>query len=48
VHGHEVHWHVAGKLTDSALTLPKLAKLVGPNTTRNVTTVRKLAALLQA
>jgi hypothetical protein len=28
----------------SAITLPKLAKLIGPNTTRNITSLERLAA----
>jgi len=47
VHGREVHWLIHGGVSTSAMTLPKLARLIGPNTTRNVTTVRKLADLLR-
>lgn len=43
VHGREVHWLVEGKLTDSKITLPKLVKLIGPNTTRNITSLERLA-----
>lgn len=46
VRGREVHWLIQGGVSTSAMTLPKLAKLIGPNTTRNVTTIKKLAALL--
>ncbi len=43
VQGSEVHWAIAGKLSASVMTLPKLVKLVGRNTTRNITSVRRLA-----
>jgi uncharacterized protein (DUF1697 family) len=44
VHGVDVHWHVAGGLMSSALTLPKLAKVLGqPCTTRNMNSLRKWA-----
>lgn len=46
VHGSEVHWLIHGGVSTSGITMPKLAKLIGPNTTRNVTTVQKLATLL--
>lgn len=45
--GREVHWLIAGKLLESKLTLPKLAKLVGPNTTRNITSLERLADLVR-
>ena len=47
VHGREVHWLIDGKLTDSKITLPKLVKLIGPNTTRNITSLARLALLLR-
>jgi uncharacterized protein (DUF1697 family) len=48
VHGTDVHWHIAGTLTSSSITLPKLARLLGqPCTTRNITTVRALAGLVR-
>lgn len=47
VHGREVHWLIAGKLMDSKVTLPKLAKLIGPNTTRNITSLERLAELVR-
>lgn len=47
VHGRELHWLVAGKLSDSKITLPKLVKLIGPNTTRNITSLERLALLLR-
>lgn len=47
VHGREVHWLIDGKLTDSKITLPKLVKLIGPNTTRNITSLERLAILLR-
>jgi len=47
VDGREVHWLIAGKLTDSKITLPKLAKLIGPNTTRNITSLERLAELVR-
>lgn len=43
----EVHWRIEGKLTDSKITLPKLAKLIGPNTTRNITSLERLALLVR-
>ncbi|HRB04587.1 MAG TPA: DUF1697 domain-containing protein [Ilumatobacteraceae bacterium] len=46
-HGRELHWLIDGKLTDSKVTLPKLVKMVGPNTTRNVTSLERLAALVR-
>lgn len=45
--GREVHWLIAGKLTDSKITLPKLTKAVGPNTTRNITSLERLAAMVR-
>ena len=46
VHGRELYWLISGKLTDSTVTGAKLEKaLATPVTLRNVTTVRKLAAL---
>lgn len=47
VHGCEVHWLIDGKLTDSKITLPKLVKSIGPNTTRNITSLERLALLLR-
>lgn len=43
----EVHWLVEGGLSDSKVTLPKLAKMIGPNTTRNITSLERLALLLR-
>ena len=45
--GREVHRLIAGKLTDSKITLPKLARVIGPNTTRNITSLERLAALVR-
>lgn len=45
--GRELHWLIAGKLTDSKITLPKLVKLIGPNTTRNITSLERLTVLLR-
>lgn len=46
LHGRELYWLIRGKLTDSTVTGAKLEKaLATPVTLRNVTTVRKLAAL---
>ncbi|MEI7546648.1 MAG: DUF1697 domain-containing protein [Actinomycetota bacterium] len=45
VHGNEVHWLIEGGVSTSGITLPRLARLVGPNTTRHATTVAKLAAM---
>jgi uncharacterized protein (DUF1697 family) len=40
----ELHWFIPGRLTSSAITLPKLVKTLGqPATTRNHTMLRKLA-----
>ncbi|MGB8858432.1 MAG: DUF1697 domain-containing protein [Ilumatobacteraceae bacterium] len=47
VHGREVHWLITGKLTDSKISLPRLATLLGPNTTRNITSLERLAALVR-
>ncbi len=47
LHGRELHWLIDGKLTDSKITLPKLVKLIGPNTTRNITSLERLAELLR-
>jgi len=47
LHGRELHWLIDGRLTDSKVTLPKLAKLIGPNTTRNITSLERLALLLR-
>jgi uncharacterized protein (DUF1697 family) len=47
VDGRELHWLITGKLTDSTITLPRLAKLVGPNTTRNITSLERLADLMR-
>ena len=46
-HGRELHWLIDGKLTDSKITLPKLLKLIGPNTTRNITSLERLAELVR-
>lgn len=43
VRGKEVHWAIASKLSDSVITLPKLVRLIGRNTTRNITSLRRLA-----
>jgi uncharacterized protein (DUF1697 family) len=49
LHGSEVYWLIRGKLTDSTVTGSKIEKALGtPVTLRNVTTVRKLAALHSA
>lgn len=45
--GREVHWLITGKLTDSTITLPKLAKAIGPNTTRNITSLERLAEMVR-
>jgi uncharacterized protein (DUF1697 family) len=43
--GREVYWRIAGKLSESPLFRSGLAKATGdvPSTTRNLTTLRKLA-----
>ena len=43
VHGREVHWLIGGNMSDSPITLPMLAKLIGRNTTRNITSLTRLA-----
>ena len=49
VEGRELHWFIPGRLTSSAITLPKLVKALGqPATTRNHTMLRKLAPLLSS
>ena len=45
--GREVHWLIAGKLLESTITLLKLAKVIGPNTTRNITSLERLAELVR-
>ena len=47
VHGRELHWLIAGRLTESTITLTRLAKLIGPNTTRNITSLERLATLVR-
>lgn len=42
VNGREVHWLIDGKMSDSPITLPKLSKLIGRNTTRNITSLTRL------
>lgn len=47
VHGTELHWLVHGKLLDSRVKPAAMARALGqPSTTRNVTSLRKLAATL--
>jgi uncharacterized protein (DUF1697 family) len=49
VHGTEVHWRIRGGVSDSEITLPKLAKLLGqPCTSRNVKSLRILADRLRS
>jgi uncharacterized protein (DUF1697 family) len=44
VHGRDVHWRIRGGVSNSAITLPKLPKLLGqPCTSRNVKSLRTLA-----
>jgi uncharacterized protein (DUF1697 family) len=46
VNGREVYWFARGKMTQTLVNSTQLAKALGVSTTmRNVTTVRKLAAL---
>jgi uncharacterized protein (DUF1697 family) len=48
VHRADLHWHLAGGLMSSSLTLPTLAKVLGQRcTTRNVNSLTKLAAMLR-
>ena len=47
MHGRELHWLIAGRLTESTITLTRLAKLIGPNTTRNITSLERLATLVR-
>lgn len=42
VDGRDVHWLIAGRLSDSAITLPKLTKMIGRNTTRNISSLTRL------
>ena len=49
VHGREMYWLIRGKLTDSTVTGAKLEKALATSLTlRNVTTIRRLAALHSA
>jgi uncharacterized protein (DUF1697 family) len=49
VRGRELHWFIPGGLMTSTLTLPKLAARLGQRcTTRNSTTLRKWASVVQA
>jgi len=46
--GRELHWHVRGRTMDSLIKPNALSKaLGGPTTVRNVTTVRRIAGLLE-
>jgi len=46
VRGREIFWLVRGKLLDSQVKGPQMARAIGmPTTMRNITSVRKLAAL---
>lgn len=47
VHGREVHWLIHGTVMSSKVTMPRLAKLIGPNTTRNITSLERLADLVR-
>jgi uncharacterized protein (DUF1697 family) len=45
IHGRELYWLIRGKLSDSSITGAMLEKAVGsPSTSRNITTIRRLAA----
>ena len=47
VHGAELHWLIAGGMSDTSVKPALLARAVGvPFTTRNTTSLRKLAATL--
>jgi uncharacterized protein (DUF1697 family) len=47
VHGREIYWYAAGQLSQTLVNGPALGRAVGVHTTmRNMTTVRKLAALV--
>ena len=47
VHGRELYWRRRGRISESAFSLARFEKALGaPGTFRNITTVRKLAALL--
>ena len=49
VHGRELYWLARGRMSDSTIWRTPMEKvLAGPATSRNVTTVRKLAAKLTA
>jgi uncharacterized protein (DUF1697 family) len=43
VHGREAYWLTRGGFSDSTFSGAKLEKLLGPATSRNINTVRKLA-----
>ena len=43
--GRELYWRCTARLNETQLTSARLARLVGPTTFRNVTSVRKLAAM---
>ena len=42
VEGRDVHWLIDGRMSDSVVTLPKLTKLIGRNTTRNISSLTRL------
>ena len=46
VHGRELYWLCRGKIADSLVKWQVVGKMVAiPSTMRNLTTIRKLAAL---
>lgn len=45
-HGRELYWLCRGRSTDTLARWPALTKLIGASTARNITTMRKLAALM--
>ena len=42
VQGRDVHWLIDGRMSDSTITLPKLTKWIGRNTTRNISSLTRL------
>ena len=49
VHGRELYWLARGRMSDSKVWRTPMEKVLGgPATSRNVTTVRKLADRLNA
>lgn len=47
VHGREVHWLIHGTVMSSKVNSTRLGKLTGPVTTRNITSLERLADLVR-